>query len=416
MNYDKVKRNGKEYFRYRYWDSVLKKHDKPIYGITLKELKVKYEVYMEKKRAGVQSTGMTFSEYCKYWLYDVHLMGKKPSTAQRYDSIYRNYIENSYAGKIKLDELNSDHLQRWYNDLFNEKEQIKRGKGESTIDGLHKIVSPCMRHAFKTGRILRNHAELIIMPKNYSLDPSVSLQKQKVNPLTLDEQKTFIKAICGHPLEALLNTALDTGMRQGELFALTWSDVDFEEMNIRINKTYSYAKDLQLKKRIGIVTAPKTKNSIRNIPLPKRTKAVLAHHRLQQREMLFRIGMKQDENSLVFCTVTGSYFDSTNILRRLKTIYKSVGIVDKTFHDLRHTYATRLFELDEPPRTVQELLGHSDVNITLGTYTHVLESLKRKTAAKIDQLYDEPQKKQPPENTPNVPVGQYLDNCLRLIK
>ncbi len=94
------------------------------------------------------------------------------------------------------------------------------------------------------------------------------------------------------------------------------------------------------------------------------------------------------DNRLVFCNIYAGYLDSSNVRKRFKKILINNGFKDKKFHDLRHTYATRLFELKEEPKTVQSLLGHSNISITLDTYTHVLESMKKKAATKLNTLYD----------------------------
>ncbi len=415
MKYDKVKRNGVTYFRYRHWDPVLKKHDVTFYSRTYAELVEKYQNYQAKQISGVHENNESFSDYCKNWLYNIHLMDKKPSTAQRYDSTFRNYIKDSYVGKMKLKNITSDHLQKWYNDFFDEKAAAGQN-AENAVKNLHKVISPCFRHAYKTGRIFRNYAEFVILPKNMTLDSSKSDKKDRVHPLTLEEQMSFIEAIKGHPLEALLNTALDTGMRQGELFALTWNDVDFENKTFHINKTYGYIRDLKLNKMVGMVTPPKSKKSIRDIPIPERTKKILLKHKHVEMERFKRMGVDLLDTDLVFSTTAGTYFDGNNVLHRLKKIYSGIGIEGKTFHDLRHTYATRLFELGEEPRTVQELLGHSDINITLGTYVHVLENLKKKTASKIDELYKPPTSKVSDKNNNIISIGQFLDNRRRAIK
>lgn len=122
--------------------------------------------------------------------------------------------------------------------------------------------------------------------------------------------------------------------------------------------------------------------------MANRTKNILLVHQNEQKIQLIKIGIIQNENTLVFGSLVNTPLDSSNVLKELKKVYIGINITDKTFHDLRHTYATRLFELGEPAKTVQELLGHSNLNITLGTYTHVLEQQKIKTASLIDALYD----------------------------
>ena len=96
--------------------------------------------------------------------------------------------------------------------------------------------------------------------------------------------------------------------------------------------------------------------------------------------------MYQD-NSLVFCNQFGKYIDSSRVRKVFKKVLEDNKLKDRKFHDLRHTYATRLFELGEEPKTVQELLGHSNISITLDTYTHVLESMKKKAVSKLNDLY-----------------------------
>ncbi|MEG2286000.1 MAG: site-specific integrase [Eubacterium sp.] len=398
MNYDKVKRSGKEYFRYRHWDGVLKKYDETLYAPTLKELKQKYEYFAEKEMFGIKDDDILFSQFFKHWLNDVHIVGKKPKTISRYMGLSKNYIENSYVSKKKLKDLSSEDFQKWYNEIFEE-------KGANTIKNLHKLVRPALRYAFETGRTLKNYGAFLNVPKSFD----VLYPEDKIHPLTLSEHMQFINAIKGHPLEALFNTAIDTGMRQGELFALRWSDINFKNKSIRINKTFSYDKDLKSGRYVGVVTQPKTPKSIRMIPLPNRTESILLNHKNSQKEMFLRAGLKQEEINLVFTTVIGSHLNSQNVLKRVQKVYKECEIEKKTFHDLRHTYATRLFELGEDPKVVQKLLGHSTVFMTLETYTHVLESLKQKTATKIDSLYTTGE-------SDFCSIGQFSDNYLNLIK
>ena len=379
MKYDKVTIRGKIYFRFRYWDPHLYKHTKTIYASTLKELKKKYDEFAEMTAAGINEETITFEKFCKNWLYTVHLMDKKPSTKARYDTTFNCHIKDSYFGKIPLQKITAADLQKFYNQKFAE-------KGENVVKNIHKILRPCVRYAYQNGNILRNFTETVTIPKDLS---KTCDKQQKVKPLTLVEQRKLVVALEGHKYFALYNTALDSGMRQGELFALTWADLDFEFLTIRINKTHSYVKDIESNKRVNYITNTKTKKSNRNIPMAQRTRNILMNHLREQKILLFKIGIIQNEDTLVFGTPVNTSLDSSNVLQELKKVYASIGIPDKTFHDLRHTYATRLFELGEPAKTVQELLGHSNVSQTLGTYTHVLEQQKTKTATLIDSIYED---------------------------
>lgn len=211
-----------------------------------------------------------------------------------------------------------------------------------------------------------------------------------VKPFTLEEQKKFLGIIKGHELESLFITALNTGLRQGELLALTWKDIYFDENYIEVNKNVKYicevTKDSRSSYKMEVQT-PKTKGSIRKVNIPNFLVKVLKVHKKNQSEMKLKLSNLYEDNNLVFATPYGTYIDSSNLIRRLRRVLEKNDMRSIKFHDLRHTYATRLFELNENPKTVQKLLGHSNISTTLDTYTHVLENVKEKAVSKLDDLY-----------------------------
>lgn len=374
--YKKKIKRGKEYYFYRLRHNNLKK-PKDIYATSVKQLDYKIKTLTNELDYGVSNNKEYLGVLFKDWLYNTHLINKKPATKERYDGVYRNYVENSPIYGIKLKELSASDIQIYYNDL------IKDGKSVSSIRALHKLIMPCIRYAYDNNKLIKDFSRAIVLPKENCL-----YKADEVQPFTIEEHFKFIEAINGHALRMLFMTALDTGLRQGELFALTWNDIDFKNKRIDINKSYKSVKNIETGKYEDIVQSPKTKNSIRTVPIPEHLINKLQHYQLNQKLLKQKMANLYSDKNLVFCNMYGNYLDSSNVLKKYKKILKDNYIEERTFHDLRHTYATRLFELDENPKTVQKLLGHSNISITLDTYTHVLENIKVKAVSKLDNLLD----------------------------
>lgn len=375
--YKKKNKNGKEYYFYRLRHKNLK-NPKDLYGSTVRELEEKIRDLKNELNNNITDSKEFFGVFLKDWLYNTHMNNKKAATKERYDGIYRNYIEDSPIYYIKLKDLEPSHIQNYYNEL------VSNGKSISVINNLNKLIAPCIRYANISNRILKDFSKAIVLPKI-----SNTINKgNDVIPFTLNEQLKFIEAIKGNDLEMLFITALDTGLRQGELFALTWNDIDLRNKVVYVNKTFKRVKNTDTGEYENIIQTPKTKKSIRVVPLPAHLIDKLKQYEIQQKELRIKVANLYEDNNLVFCNCFGRYLDSGNVLKKFKKILKDNDIPIRKFHDLRHTYATRLFELGEDPKTVQVLLGHSNISITLDTYTHVLDSLKDNAISKLNDLYN----------------------------
>ena len=372
--------NGQEYYFYRLRHKNLNS-PKDIYAKTVKELKEKIAIKTKELEHGITSNKDYFGDFLEKWLFNVKFIDLKPSSKERYESTYRIYLKDSSLSKIKLTDITSKDIQSFYNKIY------KKYKSISKLRNIHKLIAPCIRYAYNNNLIIKDFTSSIVFPK----DNSVSTDKEdKINPFTLEEQKQFIKAIKGHELEMLFLTALNTGMRQGELFALKWGDINFEEGYISVTKNMKRVCDVSEDGRGEskiVVQTPKTKSSIRNIDIPILFKNELKQYKLKQTKDLFKLGIKVSDNTFVFLSPRNKHLAKTNVLKKFKKILKDNNIQDRKFHDLRHTYATRLFELGESPKVVQTMLGHSNISITLDTYTHVLEHTKKKAVDKLNDLY-----------------------------
>lgn len=390
-NYLKRTINNKEYYYFRLRHKNLIK-PKDIYAPSVRELNEKLRKIRNELDNNIIDNKDLFESFFADWLFDVKFTTIKPSTREKYEGVYRNYIKDSALSNLKVKDITLRDVQSYYNTL------IKSGSSVNCILTINKLIAPCIKYAYNNNLLIRDFTGAIVLPKE---DEITKLNKKdNVQPFTLDEQKKFIAAIHGHDLEMLFLTALYTGMRQGELFALTWDDINFNKCTIRINKTYKLITEVSRngrKNSIPSVQTPKTVNSNRTISIPKKLSDQLYQFRLKQNENRLQIANLYEDNNLVFCTAFGKYLDSSNVRKRLNKVIdtinsnekdKSKFIMKRKFHDLRHSFATRLFELGELPKTVQIILGHSDVSVTLNTYTHVLDDMKVTAASKLNDLYE----------------------------
>jgi integrase len=379
--YKKKIKNGKEYYFHRLRHENLE-NPKDIYAKTVKELESKIKQIKYDLEHDIVNNKECFETFFTDWLFDVHFGHLKPSTKENYEGVFRMYIKDSCLSKIKVKDLKLIDVQKFYNNL------VSNGCTIIRIKNIHKVIRPFVRYLYDNNIIIKDFSKAIILPKE---DEKTKLAKgNKIIPFTLEEEKTFLSAIKGHHSEMLFVTALYSGLRQGELFALTWDDINFENAYIDVNKTYRYISEVSRAGRssgYNLIQTPKTHKSIRKVPIPQFLVKMLLQYRNEQRLQKIKYAGVYKDNNLVFCNNLGAYLVDSTIGRQYKIILKKNNIPIRKFHDMRHTFATRLFELGEEPKTVQELLGHSTVSITLNTYTHVLESVKEKAISKLDELH-----------------------------
>lgn len=203
-----------------------------------------------------------------------------------------------------------------------------------------------------------------------------------------EEARQFLRVARGDRYEALYTLALATGARQGELLGLRWSDI--QDDHITVTTTLDqYERQL---------APPKTGKSRRPIHVPAAVMAAIAKHK----ERAKRVGRKTGSGDLVFQNEVGEPVHASNLYRRsFKPIVSEAKIPLIRFHDLRHTFATRLLLKGVHPKIVSEMLGHASIQQTLDTYSHVLPSLQRAAVdASADLFSPKPRKMRSPAKLP----------------
>lgn len=350
---------------------------KEFYGKTQKEVKEKLEQF--KKQYLMDHIQVDDKTTVEEWFYTYIFEYKqnkiKPSSFERYEGIYRNYILGSSLGKTKLCKLNVTTIQKYYNYLLN-------NTPGATIKSINQHLKPCLGEAEKQDYINKNYAKLVELPKIKKEDT--------LEILTINQQKQFLQAIKGHKLEVLFLIALGTGLRLGEILGLKWEDIDFNNSTLSVKRSLKRVsfinKDLTKEYKV-IEQEPKTSNSYRTVPIPKDILIKLKEHKKTQNKEILKYGNLYNNNSYIFCNKLGYPLDSKQPTRNLQSILKKLDIDPIKFHGLRKTYATRLFEANVQPKTVQSLMGHSDISITMNIYTQVMEDVKNEAVDKINNLF-----------------------------
>lgn len=351
---------------------------KEFYGKTQKEVKEKLEQF--KKQYLMDHIQVDDKTTVEEWFYTYIFEYKqnkiKPSSFERYEGIYRNYILGSSLGKTKLCKLNVTTIQKYYNYLLN------NNTPGATIKSINQHLKPCLGEAEKEDYINKNYAKLVELPKIKKEDT--------LEILTINQQKQFLQAIKGHKLEVLFLIALGTGLRLGEILGLKWEDIDFNNSTLSVKRSLKRVsfinKDLTKEYKV-IEQEPKTSNSYRTVPIPKDILIKLKEHKKTQNKEILKYGNLYNNNSYIFCNKLGYPLDSKQPTRNLQSILKKLDIEPIKFHGLRKTYATRLFEANVQPKTVQSLMGHSDISITMNIYTQVMEEVKNEAVDKINNLF-----------------------------
>lgn len=296
---------------------------------------------------------ITISELLDRYFNDVAVHNLRPKTIESYESIIRLHIRPE-IGNVKLSALTPAHLQNLYS------KKLNSGLSKRTVRYIHAVIHRVLKQALKWGLVVRNVADAVDAPK-----------AKKSTPKTLSQtQITSLLEVADGRLKTILILAITTGMRQGEILGLHWEDIHGSVIHVQHTTQTLYKKGI-------IISEPKTEKGKRTITLPD-----IAIQALQGYQQI-----TGDETGLVFHTASGKPLSARNLIRSFQVLLVKANLPHIRFHDLRHTSATLLLIAGVHPKVVQERLGHSRIDMTMDTYSHVVPSLQEDAAEKMNQLF-----------------------------
>ena len=364
-NYEK---NGQKYFRkvktigHKADGTPIKKE---FYGKSEKEATMKADEYMNNIKNGlsINYDKAYLDELIRYWLFDILLISDriKPSTFQRYEGIYRNYIKDTSLSSSKAFEITNVQIQQFYNALY------KNGKKTTQIKQLNKVLKCFFNFLITQNVIIKNPCCNIEIPGK----KEIINKNSDFYILSSTEIKKILEYLKTSQYELLYKMALYTGMRQGELLALSWEDIDLKNKIIHVYKTfkrvYEY-KDENTKTLVNKIQTTKSETSVRDIPIS---------------DNLFPLLKKiNNKNGYLFTDITGEILSAKIVYNEWLRLLKACNINKIKFHALRHTFASNLLQNNVDIKTVSDLLGHSDIKITQ-IYLHSNIDLKNKAINSI---------------------------------
>lgn len=319
---------------------------------------------------------ITVGEWLTRWLERHRAEGHiTPRTYDRYRGIIRYHLLPG-LGRLRLQALRPDHIAdikaRWLSG--------KESTAGAPLAGasVHKhlvVLRRALADALRAGIIVRNPMDAVSAP---------SLKgREERRALTEEEIAALLDAARGSRYDAAIRVTLATGLREGELLALQWEDVDLAAATLSVRRTLAYVDGTT------VFGAPKTANSRRTIELSPATVQVLRSHRAAQVEHRLRLGAIWQEHGLVFPSMIGTPWLARTFYRDYRPIVERSGIADPAtvnWHTLRHTAATQWLRHGADVFSVSRRLGHASASFTMDVYGHLLRGQQRQAAEALDYL------------------------------
>ena len=312
--------------------------------------------YIDEHSDLENATDMLVDAWFEYWI-DLKKKTVRPNTVRNYSERYERNIKNVIGNKL-LTEVKPIHCQKIFSNMADE------GYKTTTIYQTRIALYNMLEFAKENEVIITN-------PCKKSVKSDIGKPSDKKEALTIDDQRRFLAAAKGQSYEYQYRFALQTGLRTGELVGLKWEDINFER------KTLTIERSMEFRYKVGEwrVGTPKSKSGYRTIPLTDEAICILKAQKEKNRKL--KVIDKEWADTVFLCRKGQSVKNSTYDTALFKICDKA-GIKRFSMHVLRHTFATRCIEGGMMPKTLQKILGHSNIGITMNLYVHITEEEKQK--------------------------------------
>ena len=349
-----------------------KKHS--IYGKTQEEVRKQLTEITGEIDSGsyVEPNHIKLKDWLTTWL-EVYV---KPSIKQYSYDTYCSRCKNHIIpalGEIKLANLNTTQIQRFYNELTD-----KKGLSPKTIKNIHGILTKAMNQAKELRMIRDNPCDLCKLPR---------VNRKDIRTMSSDEIVRFLEQIRGNRYEILYYVTLFAGLRQSEVMGLTWDCVDFKNSRMTINKQLKLSHRGKNAKYILDFTK---NDKSRVLAVAPSVMLMLGKQKDLQDEWAEKAGDAWDNPmNLVFTNELGKNLTHVTVYKHFKAVVRALGMGDMRFHDLRHTFAVISLASGDDIKTLQDNMGHATSAFTLDTYGHSNFEMKQKSAQRMQQFINQ---------------------------
>ena len=306
---------------------------------------------------------LTLAELFHQWLVGYCKTNCQLRTQEGYQSIIEHHLIPA-LGHIQLKHLHPQAIQGYYSKAC---EKLSA----QTVHHHHRVLSEVLKWAVRQGYLANNPCSVV--------DPPAPREKP-MRTLTPGEVEVLLDNAQDSYYYPIVYTAVSSGLREAELLALRWRDIDLDFLSISVNRA--------LYKRRGLCEfkEPKSAHSRRRVAMTPKLALFLREYRAERERLYRELGKELTLDDLVFTSVRLEPLNPSVLTHNFAKIAKRAGLENVRFHDLRHTFASLMLLRGAKPKVISEALGHSSVAFTMDVYSHIIEGMQSDAMALLDEV------------------------------